>query len=385
MKHYGIIAIGYNRPKSLKRLLNALNKVDYQNNKVLLIISLDYSTNKEVSDIAHTFIWEYGEKIIKTHSEKQGLKKHILNCGDYMNEYILDAVSIFEDDIIPSPAFFNYMKQAVEFYESDSQIAGISLYTHLWNVNSEKPFHPLAGNFDAFFIQYAQSWGQIWMKKQWTEFKTWYMCHSEDFSQAEGVPSNVSHWRDSSWLKYHIRYCIETNKYFVYPYESLCTNFTEMGEHNTYSTTLFQVPLQIDSRKQYHFTPLATASVIYDAFFENTRIFRYLNLTEQELCVDIYGSKRNFKGKKYWLTTQNADYKIIKSFGLKLRPHELNIILDTEGTEIKLYNTEIAQKNSNSRYEFHSQYDYYFKISHCSWKDLLKYLTNKFIIKRQKH
>lgn len=381
MRQYGVIAVGYNRPKSLKRLLNALNQADYQNHKITLIISLDYAGHDEILTAAHEFIWEHGKKIVNACPERLGLKNHILKCGDYMAAYSLDAVAIFEDDIMPSPAFFNYMRQAVEYYESDMRIAGISLYTHLWNVNSEKPFYPMTGGSDIFFLQFAQSWGQIWMKKQWAEFKAWYQYHSESFSQAEGVPFNVCHWKDSSWLKYHIRYCVETNKYFVYPYEALCTNFTDMGEHHAYSTSLFQVPLQTDSKKQYRLISLTEAPVVYDAFFENTKIAQNINLPDQELCIDIYGTKQNAAGKKYWLTTHNADYQIVKTYGLKLRPHELNIIFNIEGSEIKLYHTEETRKNPKNPYEFYKCYDYYFRISHCTWKDLLRYLIDKFKIR----
>ena len=39
-RKYGIIAIGYNRPKSLKRLLDALNKAEYEEYKEAKIITI---------------------------------------------------------------------------------------------------------------------------------------------------------------------------------------------------------------------------------------------------------------------------------------------------------------------------------------------------------
>ena len=377
MRRYGIIAVGYNRLESLKRLLTALNQIDDQGYTILLIISLDFAGMPEIVEMAEKFHWIHGKKEVKLYQEKQGLRKHILQCGDYLEEYSLDAVAVFEDDIVPSPAFFNYMRQAVEYYEDNMQIAGISLYTHLWNVNCERPFVPLISRFDVFFLQFAQSWGQIWMKKQWTDFKLWYQQNSESFFQAEGVPTHVCQWKDSSWLKYHIRYCIERNKYFVYPYEALCTNFTEIGEHNEYSTAFFQVPLQMDEKKQYLFVGLSEAPVIYDSFFENEKIAQNLQISKQELCIDIYGSKVAHEGKRYWLTTKEVGYQILRTYGLKVKPQELNIMLEINGTEIKLYDTETEQKNLKEKYLFYRCYDYYFKLSHCAWKDLLKWLKEK--------
>ena len=112
MKEYGIIVVGYNRTESIKRLLGALNNVDYKNEIVTLIISIDNSGSDDVEKIAQSFEWKYGSKIIKTYSKRMGLKNHILTCGDYIEEYQLDAVAVFEDDIYPSPAFFNYMRHS---------------------------------------------------------------------------------------------------------------------------------------------------------------------------------------------------------------------------------------------------------------------------------
>lgn len=382
---YGIVAIGYNRKKSLIRLLNALNNVDYQNYTPTLIISLDYSGILEIVKIAEEFPWIYGEKIVKSYQKRQGLRNHILKCGDYMEEYHLDAVAVFEDDIVPSPAFFNYMVQAVEYYKNDMEIAGISLYTHLWNVNREMPFQALGSRFDTFFLQFAQSWGQIWMCRQWGEFKEWYLNNSEDFSQAEGMPVAVCNWKESSWLKYHIRYCVEKNKYFVYPYQSLSTNFTDVGTHNGYATTMFQVPMQVDCNKQYLFAKISETLAVYDVFLENQKLAAYIAVPEQELCVDLYGIKKNAEGKRYWLTTQKADFKVVQKYGLEMKPQELNIILGTDGGDIRLYDTEGMYKGSKRGISLYKLYDYYFRTSRCPWKEQAKLLLDKILMKFTKN
>ena len=385
-RKYGIVTIGYNRPSSLRRLLEALNKAEYKGYEVLLIISLDYSEMPEINEMAEKFIWRHGNKIVKAYTERQGLRKHVLQCGGYMEEYALDAMAVFEDDVFPSPAFFNYMVQAVDFYGDCEDIAGISLYTHLWNEVSSMPFQPMYSGKDVYFMQYAQSWGQIWLPRQWKQFKEWYQEHSEVFREAPGVPATVSEWKDSSWLKYHIRYCVEKNKYFVYPYESLTTNFTEIGTHNLYKTALYQVPLQTNSQKKYQFGLLYdNQSVVYDAFFENQRLAEAIKIPYEELCVDLYGSKSDRKGKKYWLTMQCANYKLEHTYGLSLRPHELNVILDIPGTEVKLYNLSCPEEEKKNapltEYQF---FDYYYRLTHAKWKDLAKFLLKKMKMKIKK-
>lgn len=350
MKKYAIVVVGYNRHNEMLRLLESLNKANYGNDKVTLIISLDYSENKNVEKIARDFDWMYGEKIVRTFPKRQGLRQHILACGDFLEEY--DAIAVLEDDLIVAPAFYQYMKQAVEFYWDDDKIAGISLYNHLWNVNVAYPFMPAKMKGDVYFLQFAQSWGQVWMKKQWNAFKTWYTCNNDTFVAAEGVPDFVCRWPNNSWLKYHIRYCVEQNKYFVYPYEGLTTCFSEKGEHAKAKTTTYQIPMYYGNDKQYLFMPFQENSneiAIYDAFFERKYVGKYLHVSEDDLCVDIYGSKRNTLYKKYLISCKQLPYKMIASYALELRPQEMNVLLQVKGEDIFLYDTDVSDEKKSKK------------------------------------
>lgn len=140
---YGVIAIGYNRPNLLTNLLNQLSKADYKNLDVSLIISLDKALNQECDKVADSYIWPHGQKIVVKAKERLGLKKHILQCGNYLNKYELDAVAVFEDDVFPEVSFFNYMIQAVDYYKDNDEIAGISLYRPSWNNVADRPFIPM--------------------------------------------------------------------------------------------------------------------------------------------------------------------------------------------------------------------------------------------------
>ena len=161
MGKYAIVAIGYNRADSMQRLLNSLSKVEYDGDDVSIIISIDNSGTDFVEKCADKFVWDFGEKIVKTYPERLGLRNHILSCGNFLKDY--DAMAVFEDDIVVAPGFYMYMKETVAKYESDDRIAGISLYNHLWNVNAKLPFQPQCSPYDVYFLQFAQSWGQIWM------------------------------------------------------------------------------------------------------------------------------------------------------------------------------------------------------------------------------
>lgn len=350
MAQIGIIVIGYNRKDSIERLLNRLNKCKYDSDSVPLIISIDNCGSNEVENCAKEFVWKYGKKHIHTYENRLGLKNHILKCGDFINEYELDAVVVFEDDVYPAEGFYRFVKQSVEYYAADDRVAGISLYAHQWNIHVDLPFHPYEeGNSDVYFMQVAQSWGQVWLKKQWGSFIDWYKEH-EEFRPSLDVPKTYSGWPKSSWLKYHNQYCVEQKKYFVYPYQSLSTCFADAGEHAAFNSSVFQIPIEHNVEKQYRFVDLDDG-MVYDAYFESLNVKRQLEASlDDEIIIDLYAQKPK-TNVRYILSTASLPYKVVKSYGMALRPIESNVIEQIDGNDILLYDQqgkESSEQTDNS-------------------------------------
>lgn len=346
MFKYGIIVIGYRNSDGIKRLLKTLNGVNYCQDEVTLIIGIDHSEELTVKNLAEEYEWRYGKKIIRFQTKHLGLKRHILTCGNYLNEYNLDAVAIFEDDVIPSRGFYQYMKAATERYYYEYDIAGISLYLPNNNVNAEKPFQAILNGQDAFFLQYPQSWGQVWMRNQWNDFYEWYKKNEEWEDGNPGwpkeLPQNVMSWGEESWLKYHIKYCITKNKYFVYPYVSFSTCFSEKGVHTAESSNRLQVAMQNGKKILFDFPNWQEESVCYDVFYENVNLFKYIGISKDDLTIDLYGMHM-ITGKRYLLTCRELPYMCIRTWGKKLIPHDMNIICDIQGNDIFLYDLGMRQ------------------------------------------
>ena len=366
MSQYAIVAIGYNRAESMQRLLNSLSKAYYGNDQVTLIISIDNSGTDSVEMCAKKFQWKYGEKRIVTYPERQGLRKHILHCGEFVKDY--DAIAVFEDDVVAAPGFYQYMKETVDKYQSDDRIAGISLYNHRWNVNVNRPFEAAYSKYDVYLLQFAQSWGQIWMKKQWIAFSEWYETNNEEFAPQNNIPSFVSGWPKTSWLKYHIKYCIETHKFFIYPYKSLSTCYSDIGEHCEVKDTHLQVPMLTDVKSGYCLPDLCDKDVVaYDAFFERIAPdCTFVNgIKSDEICFDLYGSKTSFDGKEYLISKKSLPYRVIKQYGLELRPHEENVQQEVSGDKIFLYSlkeTDTVKKKINMRKNKVADFRYAFRL-----------------------
>lgn len=362
-----IVAVGYNRPDSMKRLLESVGNGNFCGDKVDLFISIDKGQRqKEIVDIAEEFQWRYGEKKIRAFSERQGLRSHIIQCGDLTNDY--GAVVILEDDITVSENFYAYVKQTLLKYSMDDNIAGISLYKHHVNVGVNHFFEPEFVGYDVYFMQFAQSWGQCWTKRMWGDFKQWYVNNTEYFTDGKrdysDIPNNILHWGNQSWMKYYMAYLVNSNKYFIYPYHSLSTNHSEVGEHNNTANADWQVSM-MRAFMEYRL-PDFDEGVRYDIFFEreNYAVLGYENKT----CIlDLYGNKKDFSGGDILISSAVRPYKVLETRKLQYRPHEINCYYASQGAGLYVYDLHerghVPKNNRNLR----TKYD----ARAISWKKLI--------------
>lgn len=338
-----IVVVAYNRVDSLSRLLDSLVEAHYDTNNVTLIISVDKSKTSIVEDYADAFVWPYGDKIVDKHKQNLGLRPHMMSLGKWFDDY--DALIVLEDDILVAESFYTYAIETVAKYRFDDNIAGISLYGIEKSHATDRLFQPIKDENDVYFIQCAQSWGQIWIKESWLSFFEWYNANQVPVTDKE-IPCNILKWDSRSWLKYHMIYCIEKNKYFVYPYTSLSTNSRAAGEHAIASSSAFEVALQHGIKNNYQLPDFHSSQVHYNAFFENVSLYDSLGIEPVECCIDLSGINNNMSHKRYWLTTSKANYQILRSYDLSLRPIEMNVLKETKGCSIFLYDTLVSKRNS---------------------------------------
>lgn len=342
-----IVVVAYNRPTSLKRLLLSLSAAYYPNEQIPLIISIDYANNNNnVVNIARDFEWDHGTKKVKTHATNLGLRKHVLECGAYASEY--GSVIILEDDLIVSPHFYNYTIDALNFSHPYEYINGVSLYKHQTNVHRNLDFNPVEDGCDNWYFQFASSWGQAYTRHHWERFLEWYET-DPDLTLMDNLPDYVKNWSKQSWLKYFIAFLIETNSFFLYPRHSLTTNFADVGTHVGIKSYDFQVPLLFTKSKDitFNFSEIDQSMAVYDAHFENVKLGRYFKdiIDDNQLEIDLYGYKRP-SSKRFFLSSQRFNYKILKKFSRSLKPIEMNIIMNLEGDNIFLYDTTIHVLNN---------------------------------------
>lgn len=365
-----IVVVAYNRAHSLKRLLESLKNAFYKSGPTL-VISIDSGDNKDVQAVANDFTWQHGEKTIICQKTNLGLRKHILKCGELTKQY--GSIILLEDDLYVSPNFYEYARQALNFYGSDDAIAGISLYSHQYNETAAFPYIPLDDGSDVYFLQIPSSWGQAWTDKQWAEFSAWYSKNNAQIQPEENLPDNVLSWPESSWKFFFFKYLNKTNKYFVYPKISLSTNFSDdKGTHVKFKTDIYQVPLLLSMNNvhKYKFIPIEKTVSRYDSFCELLpESVKKMNrkLETYDFEMDLYGTKNLSKISSEFIITSKKSSNPIMSFGRALKPHDMNILTGIRGNEFVL--TEIKNVTPNSQLDligFGTQFGYYYK-------DLSKY------------
>jgi glycosyltransferase involved in cell wall biosynthesis len=360
MDRIAIVVIAYNRAQALLRLLDSLTNAYYPEGlDIPLIISVDKSDSTEVENVANDYIWDHGDKYVRLHEVNLGLKQHVLECGDIAAGY--DGAILLEDDLFVSPAFFMYTLAALQRTRMVQRIGGISLYNHRLNVHAREPFEAIDDGYDNYYMQLASSWGQAFSAEQWIEFRKWYEEHKDDDIAADNVPVNVSSWSDRSWLKYYIKYLIDTEKYFLYPRVSFATNFGDDGEHmdsGAAGISDLQVPLagirnygQIDM----HFSDIDESMAVYDSYFENRCLeHRLPEVVRGQVSIDIYGTRQSSGYKRYVLSSKPLPFRMLESYGRRLRPVDANVIYKVEGRDLFLYDTSKAGKapsvNTPERY-----------------------------------
>ena len=352
MNNPAIVIAAYNRPNPLRRLLTSISNAIFPTGDIPLHISIDASDVAEVKELADSFEWKHGPKIVAITETHLGLKEHILRCGDLTEQY--GAIILLEDDLLVSPVFYDYALKSLNFYRDEEQVAGISLYSYEIAESCTYPFQAIGDGSDVYFMKVASSWGQAWTAGQWQFFRKWLGENGDaKFSQ---LPKYVYEWGQHSWKKYFINYLIDQDRYFVFPQKGYTTNFEESGTNAT-TQNLYQVTIE-SCQKELSLTPFAQSKSVYDVFFEleASALNQHIDeLNAYEYEVDLYGIKPIDRlEKKYVLTTRRGRQAEL-TFSSKMKPLVNNIIYGIGGKEIGLYRvSNIEEPKANPALFFQS-------------------------------
>jgi len=334
MEKMAVLVMGYNRYRPLANLLEALKQL-HCNEETPLIISIDGGGTKEINDMVNQYVWPYGEKEVVIHPSRLGLRNHFLWAGDQTQKY--ENILFLEDDLLPSPYALEAAKQLVSKYKDTPKVVAGALYSPLLCEFNGSKFYKVQDGNDVFFFAHPY-WGTIWMKKAWSEFRTWFETYEY---KAEYLPRAVQEWKNqSSFKKVFIQYLSETGKTCVYPRQSFVTNMGFAGENAPLSTDSYQSQLQI-CPPNFRMPEYEQSKSRYDVFFEiDSEIIKeaYPALQNYDFEVDLKQTRTVFT-KPYVLTTR-AVRNPIMTFSSRMKPLENVFFFDIKGTGISLAKKE---------------------------------------------
>lgn len=334
-QHPAIIVIGYDRPRSIERLLGYLRQARFPDQNVQLVISLDFSDSPdglETKNISEQFEWPHGPKRLILHEKSLGLREHVFRCGDLTREY--ESIIVLEDDLSVSLEFYEYAVAALEFCVGDDSIGGVALYSRSTNQIAKLPFVPVHDGADNYYLQVAASWGQMWHVSQWNQFRKWYNELAnrpenphQHIPQSAPIPKGFVQYPKSSWLKYYIWYLAETDRFFLYPRTSFSTNHCDQGVHALVKSNRWQVPLAVRV-SDFRFSKVDNSLAVYDSFFEiypdRLKQFNPL-LAGYDFDVDLFGTKhRELLKRPFVLTSRKVIGEAKLTFDLDRKPFEVN-------------------------------------------------------------
>lgn len=334
-----IMAMGYNRPDSLRRLLTSLLKLKNANG-VKLIISIDAGGVDEVYEVANTFLWPYGEKEVICHSKRLGLKEHFFFSGDLTGKY--ENILFVEDDLVVSPYSLLFADAIISRYGDDERISGGSLYDPAYMEGLQLRFYKLEEGSDVYFFQQPY-WGNVWMKEKWNAFREWYKTYR---CKPELLPEHISKWAETSFKKIYIQYLIETNRYFVAPRVSLATNCADPGLHIRQQTEVFQCPFAM-RWNEFRLSDFDESCAVYDAFFEiSPEVLKRCNpeLRNYDFEVNLYGRK-TIINKEYEFTSLDASSTELE-YSSSIKPWELAIAAGVSGKGVRLSKRNAIERDN---------------------------------------
>jgi len=196
--------IAWRRNEGLQRLLQQLEMADYTGwkhpNGVPLYIHIEGEPDAEVVQTAEGFQWTHGAKHVREQPTRVGLRSMWLDSlGTAAAQAGNNTLMVmFEDDIIVSPVYFQWLLRQIDHYAPsprcrDSSLIGFSLSPlvyqemfkpfNVWNATKEmqdKPArgrrgkgnkHKPSGPIDtAYLSAFPSSWGSAYWSDHWNDF-----------------------------------------------------------------------------------------------------------------------------------------------------------------------------------------------------------------------
>ncbi|XP_061190677.1 uncharacterized protein LOC133198655 [Saccostrea echinata] len=246
---FRIIVIVFNRPHSLERLLDSLNKAEYFEDKVILEVWIDRSKKDgTIHDgtyhTASRFKFYHGEYRVHNHTKHVGIYGQWIGTWNPAPESE-EIVVILEDDLTVSKHFYRWLKNVHKKYDSMNNLAGYALQGRSIK-HGGAPGDLRGPEKDVCFLYpILGTWGYSPHRKNWFHFVEWYRKKSTDPTFQPLVPGILptQWWKifqqrgktEGMWSMWYIYHAWNNKLWTLYPNlrnsQGLTINWKESGLH----------------------------------------------------------------------------------------------------------------------------------------------------------
>ena len=210
-----VVVLACNKPDSLSRLLNSLVEVDYEGDRVDLVISLDIGYlglyDLPTLILVKKLSWQHGEMKIVLKDKHRGQLNQWLEAYSSVDTKEDSPILILEDNLQLSPFWYGYLKGVL--FKSYSRllhksIAGWTLEAPYPGSSDSEDSSVMLGN-----IRLVRSFVPV--LSTWISFLNWYNKESSHIPPVAFSKSTVfkldhrgywSNWERSVWMSWYWYY-----------------------------------------------------------------------------------------------------------------------------------------------------------------------------------
>lgn len=210
-----IIVITYNRPSALLRLLNSLNKAEFNEDQIKLEIWIDRSKagtfHNETIKTASEFQFMFGICEVIIHPVHVGIQGQWITTWKPLQNTSEIAV-ILEDDITLSPYFYRYLKLVHRKYDGCPEVNGYALQGISVNHKDGSRLVAVPESHPVYLYPVLGTWGFSPRAENWNRFTKWYGYVKKNATFNPYVPGSIV----TDWYKSHQKRHIEDHMWSIW-------------------------------------------------------------------------------------------------------------------------------------------------------------------------
>ena len=236
---FHIIVLTMNRADTLGQLLRSLERSKFGGDRIKLTIRFDFHADQvEALKVAEKFHFPHGHKVVYRSEQSLGLARAWFTA--WHPESLRERAIILEDDIVMSPDWYLWLKEAWDRYGSTEGIAGVSLQRQVLVPKQPHEQREIVNSHQPFLFSLLGSIAFSPSAKVWLEFRVWLDSVDLDTFDVSTPGLITSEWwnvldKRNMWTQHFIYFSLLRDLYTMYinlpAQQTLAAHLRAKGAH----------------------------------------------------------------------------------------------------------------------------------------------------------